>query len=813
MRPPLDLRTISWIVAVILFNIILAAACNVRAADSSLATIDLTHAVVVIPADLSPREMKAVSMLVEEVAKRSQIQWPVSQEWPKSAQLPVIAVGRDDNLRRDFVHLATWLNRVAAPSGAEGYRVQAEAESTVLVVGNDARGVLFGVGRLLRELRMSRGEILLPADFEEASSPQLSLRGHQLGYRPKTNSYDGWDLLQWEQYYRDLAVFGTNAIELIPPRSDDDADSPHFPAAPLETMIGMSRLADEYGLDVWVWYPAMDKDYTDPATVEFALKEWEVVYRSLSKIDNLFVPGGDPGHTPPAVLMNLLEKQTQLLHRYHPQAQMWVSPQGFSKAWLDEFIEILVNEDPQWLAGLVFGPQQFASLKELRAMVPSRYPIRGYPDITHSVACQHPVPDWDAAFAITQEREVINPRPLDQAAIFNSYQNDTIGFLSYSEGCNDDVNKIIWSGLGWNPQVKVDEILRQYGRYFVGPRHEEGIAQGLLALERNWRGPLLTNSGVDITMAQFQNMERSATPADLRNWRFQQLLYRAYYDAFLRDRLIAETSQQTRAFEILRQAKRIGTGPSLDQAQAVLSQAVLEPTSEDRRTRINELAEALFQSVHMQLDSQRYLGQKGRGTTQDTLDLPLNDRFWLQPQFDSIRQLGSEQERIAAIDEILNRTDPGPGGFYDDLGDPSNQTHLVRGIGFERDPDYRRSTWMGCDGFRLDWPRAWITYAMSMYDSPLTMHYQSLNPRATYRLRVTYAQDRQSQIRLDAEGHEIHPLIAKPDVEQPLEFDIPAQLTADGELTLQWHREAGRGGNGRGCQVREVWLMETASNE
>ncbi len=109
----------------------------------------------------------------------------------------------------------------------------------------------------------------------------------------------------------------------------------------------------------------MDKDYTDPTTVEFALKEWEGVYRSLPKIDNVFVPGGDPGHTPPAALMNLLEKQTQLLNRYHPHAQMWVSPQGFSKGWLDEFIEILVKSEPQWLAGLVFGPQQFASLKEL----------------------------------------------------------------------------------------------------------------------------------------------------------------------------------------------------------------------------------------------------------------------------------------------------------------------------------------------------------------------------------------------------------------------------------------------------------------
>jgi len=31
----------------------------------------------------------------------------------------------------------------------------------------------------------------------------------------------------------------------------------------------MSRLADEYGLDVWIWYPAMDPDYGDPKTVEF----------------------------------------------------------------------------------------------------------------------------------------------------------------------------------------------------------------------------------------------------------------------------------------------------------------------------------------------------------------------------------------------------------------------------------------------------------------------------------------------------------------------------------------------------------------
>ena len=163
----------------------------------------------------------------------------------------------------------------------------------VWVAGNDPRGVLFGVGRLLRELRIGRQKVTLSDGFEEVG-PATPLRGHQIGYRPKTNSYDGWTVAMWEQYIRDLAVFGCNAVELIPPRSDDDADSPHFPLPPMRMMTEMSRIADEYGLDVWVWYPAMDTDYADPKTVEFALKEWGEVFRRCRE----WTPCSSPAATP-----------------------------------------------------------------------------------------------------------------------------------------------------------------------------------------------------------------------------------------------------------------------------------------------------------------------------------------------------------------------------------------------------------------------------------------------------------------------------------------------------------------------------------
>ena len=252
---------------------------------------------------------------------------------------------------------------------------------------------------------------------------------------------------------RDLAVFGCNAIELIPPRSDDDADSPHFPRPPMEMMAGMSRLADAYGLDVWIWYPAMDKDYSDPETVEFALREWGEVFAKLPRMDAVFVPGGDPGHTAPEVLMALLAKANRDPAPLSTPRRRCGSRRRASTrpGWTSSSTSC--KPRPTGLAqrrGVrPAGPHQPAA--PARGGARAQYPIRHYPDITHSRQCQYPVPDWDVAYALTEARECINPRPEDEAAIFRQTQPYTIGFLTYSEGCNDDVNKMRLERAGLGP--------------------------------------------------------------------------------------------------------------------------------------------------------------------------------------------------------------------------------------------------------------------------------------------------------------------------------------------------------------------------
>ena len=786
------------------------AACLILAPAALAAetTLDLTRAVVVSAATPSAREKRALSLLLDEVAARARVRWTSAASWPSGAPA-VIAVGTSQSLRSFAGPFAARL-KAEGRGAAEGYRIRVEAGTTpaVLVVGNDARGVLFGVGRLLRALEMTPGKVSIATPLAVTTAPRYRLRGHQLGYRPKTNSYDGWSLPMWEQYIRDLAVFGTNAVELIPPRSDDAADSPHFPLPPIEMMEGMSKLLDDYGLDVWIWYPAMDRDYSDPKTVELALTEWGEVFRRLPRIDAVFVPGGDPGHTQPRVLMQLLEQQTRNLRRYHPKAEMWVSPQSFSAEWLDEFLTILRRDQPVWLAGVVFGPQVRMSLQELRAAVPSKYPIRHYPDITHSRQCQYPVPGWDMAYAITEAREGINPRPLEQARIFRLLQPHTIGFLTYSEGCNDDVNKVVWSALGWDPDTPVIDILREYSRYFIGEGYRDSFAQGLLALERNWQGPLATNGSVHTTLEQFQALERGAEPRVLLEWRFQQALYRAYYDAYDRSRLIYETALEEQALDSLRSARRLGAGRALVQAGRVLDRALTEPVAQSWRARVFELAEALFQSIRMQTSVPRYKAiSVGRGANLDTIDMPLNNRVWLEAKFAELGSAPNEAERLRGIDAILHWTDAGPGGFYDDLGNPARQPHLVRGPGFAEDPAFLRSA-LDAFSYYPAGPVSWWTFAESLNDAPLEMRYTGLDPSARYRVRVVYAGETPAAVRLVADGKfEVHPLVKKESPVRPVEFDLPREATADGELVLSWYRAPGLGGNGRGCQLSEVWLI------
>ena len=543
--------------------------------------LDLTKATVVIRSGtLSPAEQTAARVLVEEIKKRTGLNWPISTVWPKRGVVIAISSGAGDT---------GWPRAMPRHEGKdlpelrpEGFRLMVEGQGTqpavVWIHGADSRGALFGVGQLLRSLNWAKGSASVPVDLDITTAPVQAIRGHQLGYRHTANSYDGWDDKQYEQYIRELALFGANSIENIP--FQDGRKSPHMPL-PRDVMNRkLSEICARYEMDYWIWAPA-DFDLKDAVKRAEHLEKHDAFFRDCPRLDAVFFPGGDPGNNAPELVISYLEDLSRLLAKHHPRAKIWLSMQGFEKPQVD-FVHNWINDKlPDWLGGLVAGPSS-PPIPKTRARLPQRYGLRDYPDITHTVRCQYPVAWWDPAFHLTLGRESANPRPVFYKLIQNYFGPYTSGSISYSDGVHDDVNKTVWSRLGWQPSAAPREILLEYTRCFFGSAVADSAADGILALEKNWEDPLADNGSVDATLTLWQQLERKA-PELRGNWRWQLCLLRAYYDAYTRHRLLYESELEQEANKILTDAPTRGADAAMEAALAVLQRAVSQPVKQEWR--------------------------------------------------------------------------------------------------------------------------------------------------------------------------------------------------------------------------------------
>lgn len=777
--------------------VLLTAACTMAAADPA----DLSAAAIVTrKADAAQAERTAAQLLAEEVERRTGLQWPTRQDWPDAGGVIVTTSNIDDVPGGRKV--PEGVRSGVAQLKAEGFVLAVENEAgrpIVWIVGADSRGVLFGVGKLLRTMELTRGKATLDAQTRIVTSPAYPIRGHQLGYRNRANSWDAWDVAQFDRYIRELALFGSNCVENIP--FQDDSPGPLMRVPRSEMNVRMSEICDRYDQDYWLWTPA-DFDLTDADRRAKALREHEALYRACPRLDAIFVPGGDPGDNPPELVIPFLKDLAALLARHHPKAKVWLSLQGFTPERAESVYQYLDDEKPDWFGGIVCGPSS-PPIPATRHRLHPRYPIRHYPDITHNVRAQYPVAWWDPALAFTLGREAINPRPVHYAEIHNATAPYTAGFLSYSDGVHDDVNKAVWSGLAWDPNTPVRDILVEYARLFFAPDVAEPAADGLMALERNWIGSLRDNGSAEATLALWQELERRAPQLE-GNWRWQMNLLRAVYDAYTRSRLMDESALEEEANARLAEAPARGADAAMDAALAALKRAEAEGTRPELRKRIDELCEALFRSIALQTSVPKHLASGAeRGCILDFVDHPLNNRWWLEDQFAAIRKLPSEPEKLARLDLLRTWEHPGPGSFYDDLGDPGKSPHVVLGdistLGriLERTPIPEVLWWdSGASRQRPSW--------MTIMYWPKAMHYGGLDPEADYVIRTTGY----GTCLLSIDGRRVAPTIDYRGIGEFKEFPVPRRCLADGALDLTFERPVEDVNWRHQSRLSEVWLLK-----
>lgn len=788
--------------------------------------LDLTGATIVVKSD-TPVVAKAAQMLQEELAERSGVTLPIAAEAPAGA--PVIELG-----------VVPAVKGVNVPNKPEAYGVTVSG-STVKLAGRDDRGVMYAAGRLIRLANYTQGGLAIDLAQPIATAPEVPIRVHQLAYRNTANTYDAWSVETYEQYIRDMVIFGCNGVELINNLDPEAKDGPVMK----ETMHGMniklSALIDSYGIDVWVWSPVMadeGEDVTTPEGLAVALEKRRAFLKDYPAVDHIFVPGGDDGDAPAEFLIPFMEALSPILTETHPTAKLWLSNQTFTLEENDYFFNYLKEQDPQWLEGLVYGPWTKMGWEEMRERTPKRFPLRRYPDINHTVRCQYPIPNWDPVFANTLGREPMMAMPDMQQHIFQRYLDVSDGFGTYSDGIHDDLNKHVWNILGWDPKADLDAGLREYGKVFFGEALADDVAKGMRLFEEAWRGPILENKAIPKSLALWEDLAKRVPELE-KNWRAQMFLFRARFDANVQAETRAQRKYEKEAYAALAKAKTEGVPAAIEKARAALAQADT-PAAPKLREGIQALGPLLLESIGYQLSVEApYLARNSeRGALLDWLDQPVNNRPWLEQRFDMILAMDDEGAQRAAIDEILNWENPGPGGFYDNLGVIGGDRHVVFQQSWESDPS-------GCHTARVENPfykadqktikesasqvqaenmvfkeeraknaaapgkerqelrMSWQSQISTLYGTPLKLRYEGLDPKAQYTLKVTYAGRFKPSMSLTLnDEYSIHGPVPQPDPIWPVSYYLPHEATKGGTLDVEWDLV-----EGRGCMVSEVWLI------
>jgi hypothetical protein len=774
------------------------------AADS----IDLTHATVVIRGGaLSAAEKMAPVILTEELAKRTGIHWSVTDRWPEGNGV-VIALSNESAL-------PTWKEHLPAradvghgkPEGFSIRVVPAEGgqPARIFVMGHDSRGVMFGVGKLLRVLDWKTGAISVRSDFSADLAPDRAIRGHQVGYRATANSWDAWTVDQFEQYFRDMAIFGANSIENIP---FEGKTSDVMKYGRREMNLKLSALCDKYDIDHWIWLP-VDFLLPNPKKSAPFVAEQEDYYKTVPRLDAVFIPGGDPGDNPMPMLLPYVEKMAALLNKYHPHAKIWISLQRPQPGDTDYFFAYVAAKRPSWLGGAVMGPSG-PSMEIYRRRLPAPYKLRWYPDITHIVRAQYPIPWLDPVWGVTLGREPVSPRPVDFDAIYHNDYRFTDGFISYSDGIHDDFNKNLWSQLGWEPYRPVREIAAEYARFFFRPDVAQAGADALLALETNLRGSVADNGSIDGTLRQWQEIEQKLSGTET-NWRFDMHLFRAYYDGYTKHRQIYEANLEKRALQKLGEAEQIGVPTALKEARAILERTTSEHPEPAWLARTEALADLLFQKIGYQTSVPKYHGSGfERGCMMDFVNYPLNNRWWLEDQFDRIATITDRSAQLKQIDLVRNWENPGEGGFYDVLGDVGRSPHIIKvfnagdAMRTYRELPMPTQRWMGekRKGVRF----AWHKY-LDRIPSGLT--YTALDPQATYTVKL-FSQ-RPTSLLIDGVSA---PLIRTGETYDQVteqEFSVPPETVKDGRFVLNWVIPDERKMNWRQQHyVTDIWVIRHA---
>lgn len=457
--------------------------------------------------------------------------------------------------------------------GAEGFRLTGAADG-VRIIGNDERGVLYGVGKFLRHARTT-DERLLGTAWEGQSVPAKPVRAMYFASHFH-NVYHDAPLEVITRYVEDLALWGCNALSVwFDMHHYQGIDDPTAQAmvARLKAIlqaaagVGMSPGLTTLANEGFASTPAALKaDWTaghdgyfrapgghyhcevcpdKPGGLELIRQTRRQVFEAFRGIDLGYIwlwPYDQGGCTCSACtpwgtngFLRTCEALLPVLAETFPSAKAVLSTWYFDRFIKGEWEGLSRRFAQGPLPGIDYLMiDDFGGFPDypLRHGVPGGLPAIGFPEI--SMEGNGP---WGGFGA--------NPRPRHWSAYWTTARHLLQGSFPYSEGIYEDVNKVLILQFEWAPERAAEDILKEYATGYFGAHTADTVAGVMQRLEEDGAlhtaygpgGPAFKTGPLGNAPACLAELDRLATtlpPAVQTSWRWRLLWLRAAITAELR---------------------------------------------------------------------------------------------------------------------------------------------------------------------------------------------------------------------------------------------------------------------------------------
>ncbi len=787
-------------------------------------------------------ETRAAEILRSRIEKRSGIDviTRTESEFEGGTAVLIGVPGNHDSLSRLMEEFGADLPRLPdnGKEHPEGFTVWTggpDGERRVLIAGTDERGCIYGAGEFLRGLTYRSGDVVVPM-MRVKSRPAFWMRGgnpsgpgsraRRFGnLRPRTEE-------EHREAMEDIMLLGTNIFGGDPELVRSYGMMTRFgrTANSLRETDTGSPIPQE-----WRSPGDMSGRYVCPSIPEARvalLDSFEEMFREAADYDFFTTNSGDTGGCRCERCMpwgrtyiELVEEIAERLHRYHPECRVLATNQDLTNEGNQLLFDYLDQVDSSWLYAIRYGPgademqtyirgpvnprwfeyEGFGSmgnfLKHMHHELPRETNIALYTDITHWMQSQFAVQRPDVVLAAIYGRRSWNARPRKFHRVAREILHYAVGDMHYSEGMHDDFNKWFWYRMLWDPHLTAEEITAEYCRYWFGPEAAEDASEAIYLMEETLSRPVIGNDNipraVDLLRKVGERIPENLLKDDHR-WRV--MTQKALMDLYIKMKVERGEGVKRRASAELEMA--VGGDSPAEHLETAL-EILRSPLVTDEMGSIKDEAMKLGE------ESNRVIGYRVP-TPFIVDDYDVTEVEWWRRTIEDALGTGSESRMRNASRMILDYDDPGPGGYYDNLGWPHESDHITHG-----------ETLWGFMPFPGPALLSHYSLAFSWGDerTGVTLRYRDLEPDTSYMVRIsvgvhvmgTEIPIRPGDLReaLAANGRVIDDGFEVPVGEIGMrEFRIPRELTGKGDLKISLlPRVEGLPVTGA-C---EVWLMREDS--